>query len=87
MEVRSAFAHVTQLLRAVANLGFYSLEIHLGNAMIRFSLLLDELSVKQLHEKYGHLQTVRVSRLDGGPLPPSVPSEVVHPLNHGKKAK
>ncbi|KAM3550741.1 hypothetical protein ARSEF4850_008207 [Beauveria asiatica] len=37
----------------------------------------DELSVEQLYQKYGHPETVPVSRVDGGPLPPSVPSEAL----------
>lgn len=54
--------------------------------MLRLPSQLDELSVEQFHEKYGHPQTVTVSRIDGGPLTPSIPAEVVHTLSLGKKA-
>ncbi|EJP66483.1 protein kinase domain protein [Beauveria bassiana ARSEF 2860] len=47
----------------------------------------DELSVEQLYQKYGHPETVPVSRVDGGTLPPSIPSKAVRAVNLGKKAE
>ncbi|KAM3464282.1 hypothetical protein NHJ6243_002589 [Beauveria neobassiana] len=48
---------------------------------------IDELSVEQLYQKYGHPETVPVSRVNGGPLPPSIPPEAVRSVNLGKKAE
>ncbi|KAM3560733.1 hypothetical protein MY1884_002753 [Beauveria asiatica] len=87
LEVARALA--VKLVSAIAYMhstGYAHGDIHLGNVMLRLPPQIDELSVEQLYQKYGHSETVPVSRVDGGPLPPSVPSEAVRSINLGKKA-
>lgn len=62
------------------------LDIHLGNAMLKLPSSLNRLSIEQLYEKYGHPETVTISRVNEGPLPPNVPERAVLPLYLGKKA-
>ncbi|GLA26450.1 hypothetical protein AnigIFM63604_006053 [Aspergillus niger] len=47
----------------------------------------DTLSVKELYEKYGEPETVPITRCDGKPLPPNVPTKAVKPLFLGKYAE
>ena len=47
----------------------------------------DERSIDQFREKFGEPETVPISRVDGKPLPPNVPSHAVVPLYLGKKAQ
>ncbi|KAM3496201.1 hypothetical protein MY3957_000658 [Beauveria namnaoensis] len=67
--------------------GVHLLDIHLGNVMLRLPTNLSELSVDQFYEKYGHPQTITVSRVDSSPVPPNLPVEAVYPLNLGKAAR
>jgi hypothetical protein len=54
--------------------------------MLKLPSSLDSLSIEQLHDKYGQPETVAISRVDGGLLPPNVPSKAVLPLYLGKNA-
>lgn len=47
----------------------------------------DELSIKQLYEKYGEPETIPITRRDGEPLPPNAPAKAVVPLFLGKYAE
>ncbi|GKZ81396.1 hypothetical protein AnigIFM56816_005913 [Aspergillus niger] len=57
-----------------------SSDIHLNNVLIKLPSNFDTLSVKELYEKYGEPETVPITRCDGKPLPPNVPTKAVKPL-------
>lgn len=65
----------------------HELDVHLQNVLIRLSTNFDQLSVDQIHEKYGHPRTVTVTREDGKPLLPNTPPVAVRPLYLGKRAQ
>lgn len=64
-----------------------NIDIHLRNALVRLPAGFDDLSVDQFRDKFGEPETVPVRRVDGAPLPASVPPEAVLPLYLGKKAQ
>lgn len=55
--------------------------------MVKLPSSFDELSIKQLYEKYGEPETVPIARCDGEPLPPNAPAKAVVPLFLGKYAE
>ena len=57
------------------------LDIHLRNILIRLPSQLNQLSIDQLYEEYGEPEEILVTRTDGKPLTPNVPSMAVIPLN------
>lgn len=63
------------------------LDIHLGNVLVKLPSSFDDLSIKQLYEKYGEPETVPVTRCDGEPLPSNAPAKAVVPLFLGKYAE
>ncbi|PWY95987.1 kinase-like protein, partial [Aspergillus sclerotioniger CBS 115572] len=62
-------------------------DIHLGNIMIKLSSRFNDLSVKECYGKYGEPETVPITRCDGKPLTPNVPTHAVLPLFLGKYAE
>lgn len=56
-------------------------DLHLGNVLVKLPTSLDELSVDQFYNEYGHPQTVRITRRDVQPLPPNIPEHAVLPLH------
>ena len=56
--------------------------------MVCLQSRLNELSIDELYKQYGEPETIPVTRRDGKPLQPNVPSTVVAPLNlaDGKRA-
>lgn len=64
-----------------------NLDIHLSNNLVKLPSSFDDLSVKQVYEKYGEPETVLVTRCDGEPLPPNTPAKAVVPLFLGKYAE
>lgn len=55
--------------------------------MLKTTCALDNLSVEQLHSQYGKPETLPITRVDDGPLPPNVPAEAVLPLCLGPTAE
>jgi len=58
-------------------------DIHLKNVLLKLSSSINELSIDELYKKYGDPETVPITRCDGQPLTPNVPSEAVVPLSLG----
>ncbi|KAK6822115.1 hypothetical protein RU639_006683 [Aspergillus parasiticus] len=84
-----ARALLAELILAVAYIhaqGIVHGDIHLGNALIRLPTSFDRLSVEQLYQKFGEPYTEAVMRLDGKPLPASIPARGTVPVWLGKKA-
>ncbi|KAG6008644.1 hypothetical protein E4U43_000115 [Claviceps pusilla] len=63
--------------------------VHGGNVLIRLPFKLDHLSVDQFKEEYSEPNTEPITRQDGKPLTPHVPSKAVYcrSLDRGKKAQ
>lgn len=68
-------------------MGYRCLDIHLRNVLVKLPSSFDHLSVDQLYEQYGEPETIPITRCDGKPLPPNIPSKAVLPLYLGKKAE
>lgn len=83
MEVRPSYLEVSW---SSVNIAFTS-DIHVGNILLRLPADMDQLSIEQLYEKYGPPAPEPVVRLDGQPLPPSVPSSVAPPIWLGKASE
>ncbi|GLA81129.1 hypothetical protein AtubIFM56815_004766 [Aspergillus tubingensis] len=62
-------------------------DIHLNNIMIKLPSNFDNLSIKELYQKYGEPETVPITRCDGKPLTPNIPTQTVIPLFLGKYAE
>ncbi|KAI0870496.1 protein kinase [Hypoxylon argillaceum] len=62
-------------------------DIHLRNVLVGVLSTFDELSMDQFKERFGEPETIPISRIDGKPLPPNVPTQAVVPLYLGKKAQ
>ncbi|TKW48760.1 Serine/threonine-protein kinase spk-1 [Colletotrichum tanaceti] len=62
-------------------------DIHLRNVLVKLPSSFDDLSVDQFRHKFGEPETAPIRRVDGGPLPPDVPTHAVTPLYLGKKAQ
>ncbi|KAB8202502.1 hypothetical protein BDV34DRAFT_228309 [Aspergillus parasiticus] len=78
-----ARALLAELILAVAYIhaqGIVHGDIHLGNALIRLPTSFDRLSVEQLYQKFGEPYTEAVMRLDGKPLPASIPARGTVPV-------
>ncbi|PWY82716.1 kinase-like protein [Aspergillus eucalypticola CBS 122712] len=54
------------------------------NIIIKFPSNFDNLSTKELYERYGEPETVLIKRCDGKPLTPNIPAQAVKPLSLGK---
>lgn len=63
------------------------LDIHLSNILAKLPSSFDDLSIKQLYEKYGEPEAVPVTRCDGELLPPNAPTKAFLPLFLGKYAE
>lgn len=55
--------------------------------LVKLPSTFDQLSIDQFRDKFGEPEAVPVSRVDGKPLPPTVPPRAVVPLYLGKKAQ
>jgi serine/threonine protein kinase len=62
-------------------------DLHLGNVLFSFPSTFDQLSVEEFGEKFGKPDAVSISRIDGKPLSPNVPAQVIVPLYLGKHAR
>lgn len=62
-------------------------DIHSRNVLVKLPTSFDNLSIQEFYEKFGEPETVPVTRVDGMPLTPNVPPQVVLHLNLGKEAK
>ncbi|KAI1126084.1 protein kinase [Nemania abortiva] len=88
--IRVARALAARLAIAVSfvhSQGFVHGDIHLRNVLVGLPSTFDELSMDEFKKKFGEPETVPVSRIDGKPLPPNVPTQAVIPLYLGKKAQ
>lgn len=74
------------VLRCLGLILLSVLDVHLNNALVALSSNFDDLSVEQLHEKYGRPRTVPVTQINGNgaPLPPNVPIQAVRPMYFGR---
>ncbi|RDA87543.1 hypothetical protein CP532_3935 [Ophiocordyceps camponoti-leonardi (nom. inval.)] len=88
--IQAARALAAKLARAVAfvhSRGFVHGDIHLRNTLVKLSSSFDQLSLDQLREELGDPEKEAISRVDGKPLTPNVPSHAVLSLELGKKAE
>ncbi|PYI31052.1 kinase-like protein, partial [Aspergillus indologenus CBS 114.80] len=79
---RVAQSIIAQLLRGVSflhGLGVVHGDLHLGNILVQFPRSIDSISPSELYERYGAPEAEEVVRLDGKPLPDSVPARVFIP--------
>ncbi|KAL3441470.1 kinase-like domain-containing protein [Aspergillus insuetus] len=67
--------------------GYVHGDIHLNNVLARLPTKAYDLFVEDLYKAFGNPETVTVTRVDGKPLPSSVPSNAVRPLFLGKYAE
>ncbi|BDD60244.1 hypothetical protein MAP00_005388 [Monascus purpureus] len=67
--------------------GFAHGDIHLRNVLVKLPSSFDRFSVDQLYEQYGEPETIPITRTDGKPLPPNIPSKAVLPLYLGQNAE
>ncbi|KAH8431022.1 uncharacterized protein LDX57_008683 [Aspergillus melleus] len=73
--------------RSCIRLDLTYLDVHLSNVLVKLPGTFDDMSIEQLYKTYGDPETVPVSRCDGEPLPPNVPTRAVVPLFLGKYAE
>ncbi|RAL03519.1 kinase-like protein [Aspergillus ibericus CBS 121593] len=88
-QLETARVLAAQLALAVACIhaqGYVHADLHLGNILIRLSSSFDQLSVDQFYAKFGEPYTEPITRLDGQPLPPGVPTHGTMPVWLGKRA-
>ncbi|PYH97253.1 kinase-like protein [Aspergillus ellipticus CBS 707.79] len=78
---------LTQAVAYIHSQNYVHGDIHLGNVLVKLPSSFDDLSIKQLYEKYGEPETVPVTRCDGEPLPSNAPAKAVVPLFLGKYAE
>lgn len=62
-------------------------DLHLGNILLKVPPNFDQLSPRQLYEKYGVPELDPVVCLDGNPLPPGVPSHGISPIWLGEASE
>ncbi|KAB8263099.1 kinase domain-containing protein [Aspergillus pseudonomiae] len=84
---RALSGGLTLAIAYIHSRGYVHGDIHLRNILVKLSSDVNHLSVDQLYEKYGEPETVSITRRDGKPLPPNVPSKAVVPLYLGKNAE
>lgn len=82
LRIPTARAVIAQLVRAVAfchERGVVHGDLHLGNVMFRFppGADIDGFSQEQFYERFGEPNVFPVRRLDGQPLGPGVPEQVM----------
>jgi serine/threonine protein kinase len=65
----------------------HSLDLHLGNVLLRLPADLDKLSVKEFNDKFGKPNTQPVLRSDGKPIGPGVPHTAAVPMWLGKASE
>ncbi|KAL7359747.1 protein kinase [Histoplasma ohiense] len=85
-----AKAIVAQVIQAVTFLhhqGVVHADLHMGNIMFRFPNSIDELSPRELYQKYGQPNIEPFVRLDGKPLSDGVPTHGVVPIWLGKESE
>ncbi|KAJ5397720.1 Srpk [Penicillium cosmopolitanum] len=84
---RSLAAQLMLALDYVHAQGIVHGDMYLGNILLKVPLNFDQLSPERLHEKYGAPELEPVSRLNGKPLPPGVPTHGVPPIWLGKASE
>jgi serine/threonine-protein kinase SRPK3 len=62
-------------------------DIHLKNVLVSCHDSFHKLSMEKFKGKYGEAEAEPVMRIDGGPLPPNVPNELVQLLCMGGRAE
>ncbi|KAJ9291922.1 hypothetical protein DTO021C3_362 [Paecilomyces variotii] len=84
---RALSGGLTLALAYTHSRGYVHGDVHLQNVLVKLPSSFDQLSVEQLYEKYGEPETIPITRYDGEPLPPNVPTTAVIPLYLGKDAE
>ncbi|KAG6012688.1 hypothetical protein E4U54_007358 [Claviceps lovelessii] len=74
---RALSAKLALAASSVHSRGYVHGDLHLGNVLIRLPFTLNHLSIDQFREEYGEPDTEPVTRRDGKPLTPHVPSKAV----------
>ncbi|KZN91018.1 Serine/threonine-protein kinase SRPK [Penicillium chrysogenum] len=88
LEVARALSYrLSQAVAYTHSHGYVHGDIHLNNILSKLPSSFDELSIKQFYDRFGPPETVPITRRDGGPLPPNVPSKAVVPLFIWKSAE
>ncbi|KAJ5577626.1 uncharacterized protein N7459_006590 [Penicillium hispanicum] len=88
LEVGRALSYgLAQAVAYTHSQGYIHGDIHLSNILIKLPASFDDLSIKQLYEKFGEPEAVPVTRCDGEPLPPNAPTKAFLPLFLGKYAE
>lgn len=67
--------------------GFVHGEIHLRNILLRAPSDFQKGTVKQFHEEYGNPISEPVTRVDGSPLTPNIPSTAIQTLDMSPNAR
>ncbi|KAL4788295.1 hypothetical protein BJX76DRAFT_366812 [Aspergillus varians] len=89
-ELPVARAIATQAIQAVAFLhrrGVVHVDLHSGNIMSRLQNCIDDLSPRELYQKYGQPNMEPFERLDGKPLSDGIPTHGVVPIWIGKESE
>ncbi|KAK2799684.1 hypothetical protein FQN51_006818 [Onygenales sp. PD_10] len=84
---RALSGGLTLAVAYIHSRGYAHGDVHLRNILIKIPASFNQLSIKQLYEKYGEPETVPIVRHNGKPLPPNVPAKAVIPLYLGKNAE
>ncbi|CAG7918853.1 unnamed protein product [Penicillium olsonii] len=84
---RSLAAQLVLAVNYVHAHGIAHGDLHLGNILLKVPPNFDQLSTRQLYEKYGTPELDPVVRLDGNSLPPGVPSHGIVPIWLGEASE
>ncbi|KAJ4112485.1 hypothetical protein NW768_011651 [Fusarium equiseti] len=81
--VRSLAAQLAIAVAYMHKQGFVHGDIHLGNILLQLPQSFDNMSDKQIYDEFGAPDPIAVYRIDGGSLPPGVPSHVFESQQFG----
>ncbi|KKK22350.1 hypothetical protein AOCH_002883, partial [Aspergillus ochraceoroseus] len=84
---RSLAAQLVLVVDYIHAQGIVHGDLHLGNILLKVPPNFDQLSLKQLYEKYGEPELDPVVCLNGNPLPPGVPSHGIAPIWLGEASE
>ncbi|KAL4803353.1 kinase-like domain-containing protein [Aspergillus unguis] len=84
---RAMAAQLVTVTRYIHSQGFVHGDIHRGNILLHPRSGFDRLSTKELYQLYGEPELIPVTRYDGQPIPPNVPSHGVVPVWLGERSE
>ena len=83
---RALVGGLTMAVAYMHSSGYVHGDIHLGNVLVKHPSDINNLSIKQLYEKYGEPCPEPITLRNGKPLPPNVPPTAISPVLLGIRA-